>query len=149
RLWEDISLMAHSAAPPKLVLNDHCQVCEFRQCCYDQAVQEDSLSLLRGMKEKEVKSYARKGILTITQLVHTFRPKRRRKRSPPRNNHRYHALQALAIRDRRVYLLGTPQLSDAPVRIYLDIEGNPEEQFDYLIGMIVCDGDTEQRFSFW
>jgi hypothetical protein len=101
------------------------------------------------MREKEVKGYARKGILTITQLAHTFRPKRSGKRSPLRNNHRYHALQALAIRDKRVYLLGTPQLPDAPVRIYFDIEGNPEERFDYLIGMIVCDGDTEQRFSFW
>ena len=91
-------------------------------------MQEDNLSLLRGMKEKEVKGYARKGILTVTQLAHTFRPKRSGKRAPPRSNHHYHALQALAVRDKRVYLLGTPQLPDAPVRIYLDIEGNPEEQ---------------------
>jgi predicted RecB family nuclease len=149
RLLEDIRHLENPESPPKLVLNDHCHVCEFRQRCYDQAMQEDNLSLLRGMKEKEVKGYARKGILTVTQLAHTFRPKRSGKRSPPRNNHRYHALQALAIRDRRVYLLGTPQLPDTPVRIYLDIEGNPEEGFDYLIGMIVCNGDTEQRFSFW
>ena len=76
RLLDELRQMANPDSPPKLVLNDHCQVCEFRQRCYDQAVQEDSLSLLRGMREKEVKSYARKGILTITQLAHTFRPKR-------------------------------------------------------------------------
>lgn len=112
-------------------------------------MQEDDLSLLRGMQEKEVKGYARKGILTVTQLAHTFRPKRSGKRVPPRSNHHYHALQALAVRDKRVYLLGTPHLPDAPVRIYLDIEGNPEEGFDSLVGMIVCDGAKEQRFSFW
>ena len=59
----------------------------------------DNPSLLRGMGEKEVKSYARKGILTVTQLAHTFRPRRRGKRAPPNENHHYHALQALALRD--------------------------------------------------
>ena len=48
---------------PRLVLNDHCQVCEFRLGCHSQAVQEDNLSLLRGIGEKEIKSLARKGIL--------------------------------------------------------------------------------------
>ncbi len=35
------------------------------------------------------------------------------------------------------------------VRIYLDMEGDPEEAFVYLIGMIVCDGQSETRFSLW
>src|SRR6202023_1814804 len=56
------------AGPPRLLLNDHCQVCEFRQRCHAQAVQEDNISLLRSMGEKEVKNYAKKGILTVTQL---------------------------------------------------------------------------------
>jgi predicted RecB family nuclease len=34
------------AEPPKLILNDHCQACEFRQRCREQGVKEDSLSLL-------------------------------------------------------------------------------------------------------
>ena len=93
----------------RLILNDHCQVCEFRQRCHDQAVQEDNISLLRGMGEKEIKRFARKGILTVTQLAHTFRPRRRGKRSPPKSNRRYHALQALALRDKRVYVFGTPK----------------------------------------
>ena len=149
RLLREVKEMVGAESPPRLILNDHCQVCEFRQRCHDQAVQEDNISLLRGMGEKEIKSYARKGIFTVTQLAHTFRPRRRGKRAPPKENHRYHALQALAVRDKRVYVFGTPQLPDAPVHIYLDIEGNPEEGFDYLIGMIVVEGDKEQRFSFW
>src|SRR5262249_15989693 len=69
RLLDEVIQMANPDSPPKLVLNDHCQICEFRQHCYDQAVQKDSLSLLRGIGEKEVKGYARKGILTVTQLA--------------------------------------------------------------------------------
>ena len=118
--------MQTAEAPPRLVLNDHCAICEFRQRCQQQAVQEDNLSLLRGMKEKEVKGYARKGILTVTQLAHTFRPRRKGKKRKHKDRHSY-PLQALAIRDRKTYVLGSAQLPDAPVRVYLDLEGKPEE----------------------
>ena len=69
------------SGPPQLILNDHCQICEFREPCRAQAVQEDNFSLLRGLGEKEVKGYNRKGILTLTQLAHTFRPRRKGRRS--------------------------------------------------------------------
>src|ERR1700730_14167448 len=98
--------VANAGLPPRLLLNDHCPVCEFRQRCHGQAVQEDNLSLLRGMKEKEVKAYARKGILTLTQLAHTSRPRRKSKRVGQRKNRRHHALQAMAIRDKRIYVFG-------------------------------------------
>jgi predicted RecB family nuclease len=135
--------------PPRLLLNDHCQTCEFRRRCHEQAVREDNLSLLRGIGEKEVKGLARKGILTLTQLAHTFRPRRKGKRAVRKTHHRYHALQALAIRDKQVYVFGTPELQDSPVKVYLDVEGVPEEGFVYLIGMVVVAGDAEKRFSFW
>src|SRR6266498_6052434 len=64
----DLKKMCSAEAPPNLLLNEHCQVCEFRQRCHDQAVQEDNHSLLRGISAKEIKGYSRKGILTVTQL---------------------------------------------------------------------------------
>jgi predicted RecB family nuclease len=149
RLLREVREMVGAESPPKLILNDHCQVCEFRHRCHDQAVQEDNISLLRGMGEKEVKGYARKGIFTVTQLAHTFRPRRQGKRQVQRTHRHYHALQALAVRDRRVYVFGTPDLPDSPVRIYLDMEGDPDEGYIYLIGMIVVRGDSETRRSFW
>jgi predicted RecB family nuclease len=97
RILDEIGRMRAEEAPPRLVLNDHCAACEFRQRCHEQAAKEDNISLLRGMKEKEVKAYARKGILTVTQLAHTFRPRRRRRRSKNRGPVHNPALQALAI----------------------------------------------------
>jgi predicted RecB family nuclease len=85
-------------------------------------VEEDNLSLLRGLGAKEVKGYSRKGLFTLPQLAHTFRPRRKGKRSNRRHQHRYHALQALAIRDKRVYVLGTPEVPTVPVQIYLDMD---------------------------
>jgi predicted RecB family nuclease len=149
RLLEDIRQVQSSTSQARLTLNDHCHVCEFRQLCLDQAVHDDNISLLRGMREKEVRRYARKGILTVTQLAHTFRPVRRGKRAQPKGYKHHHALQALAIRDKRVYVYGTPQLPTSPVHVYLDVEGCPDDKYEYLIGMIIIEGDSEQRFSFW
>lgn len=149
RLLRDLKGMFTAESPPKLMLNDHCQICEFRQRCHAQAVQEDHLSLLRGLGEKDVKRYARKGIFTVTQLAHTFRPRRNRKRAAKVQTSHYPALQALAIRDKRIYVFGTPQLATSSVQIYLDIEGIPEQGFVYLIGMVVVKHDSETRYSFW
>jgi predicted RecB family nuclease len=135
--------------PPRLTLNDHCQVCEFRQRCREQAVREDSLSLLRGIGEKEIKNLGQKGILTLTQLAHTFRPKRKGKRQERKTGRHFHALKALAIRDKKVYVLGAPTLPDSPVHAHLDIEGLPDEGFVYLIGLTVVSGAGEEKFSFW
>ena len=134
---------------PRLVLNDHCQVCEFRIECHSQAVQEDNLTLLRGLGEKEIRSLARRGILTLTQLAHTFRPKRKGKRQVRKTGRHFHALKALAIRDKKIYVLGTPEMPDSPVHVYLDIEGIPEEGFVYLIGLTVVSGSAEEQFSLW
>jgi uncharacterized protein YprB with RNaseH-like and TPR domain len=112
-------------------------------------MKEDNLSLLRAIGEKEVKAYARKGIFTITQLSHTFRPRRKGKRSARRSNKRYHALEALAIRDRSIYVLGTPEAVTGPVSFYLDLEGKPDEGFVYLIGMVIVQDGEERRLTFW
>ena len=157
RLSPDLSKVRHqfheldqlrtSSEPPPLILNNHCQVCEFRQQCRQQAVEQANLSLL-GIGQKEIKAYARKGILNLTQLAHTFRPRRKGKRVE-RSKRRYHALQAMALRDKTVFVLGTPALPTSPVQVYLDLEGDPDEGYIYLIGMVVCDGVSEHTYSFW
>jgi predicted RecB family nuclease len=141
--------MATSGAPPRLLLNDHCPVCEFRQRCHEQAVQEDNITLLRGMGEKEVNRYARKGISTVTQLSCTFRLRKRGKRVKTQQRPHYFALQALALREKKIYVLGTPILPAAPVRLYFDCEGDPKRGFVYLIGLTVVGSGEERHYSFW
>uniref|UniRef100_Q01TS6 Transposase IS66 n=1 Tax=Solibacter usitatus (strain Ellin6076) TaxID=234267 RepID=Q01TS6_SOLUE len=147
--FDEVTQIQRGDTLPKLLLNPHCPACQFRQHCHSAAVEQDSISLLGGLKQKELKRFARKGLFTLTQLAHTFRPRRKGKRSDRRSNHRYHALQALAIRDKRVYVLGAPDLISRDVQIYLDVESNPDEGFVYLVGMIVRDGSGETRHSFW
>ena len=121
----DLNELKNADSPPRLLLNDHCHVCEFRQQCHDKAVDEDSLSLLRGMGEKEIRNYNRKGIFTTTQLSCTFRPRRRGKRVKSPSPIHYYALQALALRDSKTYVYGLPALPTPQTRIYFDVEGAP------------------------
>jgi predicted RecB family nuclease len=134
---------------PRLMLNPHCQICEFRQRCHAEATAKDDLSLLRGLGEREIAKYARRGIFSVTQLSCTFRPRRKHKTSNQKSHAHQHALQALAIREGKVYVLGSPELPVSSTRIYLDVEGDPERRFDYLVGIIVEANGIIERHSFW
>ncbi len=147
---QEIKEVQGTDTPPHLMLNSHCQICEFRQRCQAEATEQDDLSLLRGLSEKEIRKYNRRGIFTVTQLSFTFRPPKRSKRPQQQKSQPHNpALQALAIRDQKIYVLGTPRLPHGATQIYFDIEGDPDRQFAYLLGMIVERNGMEERYSFW
>jgi predicted RecB family nuclease len=133
----------------RLTLNSHCHLCEFRQRCRTQAEKADDISLLRGVGEKELARYNRKGIFTLTQLSCTFRPRRRSKRVKRNPCARYSALQALAIREKKIHVYGTPDLPRNPVQIFLDAEGNEDGSFIYLLGILVVEDNAQRMHSFW
>jgi predicted RecB family nuclease len=137
------------AEPPRLILNEHCQVCEFRRRCRKQAEEADDISLLAGVGDKELKKYNRKGIFTLTQLSCAFRPRKRSKRVKQAGYARYSALQALAIREKKVHVYGIPDLPRKPVQVFLDAEGNEDGTFAYLLGVLVVEGDSQKMHSFW
>jgi predicted RecB family nuclease len=137
------------APGPRLILNQHCQVCEFRQRCHDQAVKEDNLSLLRGMTEKEIRANNQKGIFTVNQLSYTFRYRKPPKRAKRPSHPHYHSLQARAIRTRVVHVHGCPSLPTAEAKVYLDIEGVPDRDFHYLIGAVIEAGGSTTHNYFW
>jgi predicted RecB family nuclease len=137
-------------APPPVILNKHCPLCPFQRSCQAQAEQEDNLSLLDGVTARVMRQYAKKGIFTVTQLSYLFKPRKPRKRSrrPPPATHKLE-LQALAIREHKTYLQELPAVSRQPVELFLDIEGVPDRQSYYLIGLLVCQADTTVHYAFW
>jgi predicted RecB family nuclease len=110
RVLQDLKEMTGADSSPRLFLNAHCPVCEFRERCNEQAVAEDNLSLLLGMREKEVSAYNRKGFFTVTQISHTFRYRKPRKRAKVHEYPHYYSLQARSIRTGIVHIHGTPSL---------------------------------------
>src|SRR2546422_3056298 len=138
-----------SPKPPPVLLNHHCPTCQFQRMCRAQAIQEDHLSLLGGITPKEIRKFNSKGIFTINQLSYTFRPRRIRNR--PSNYTRPHSfeLQALALQNRKIYVHETPILPHATVDIYFDIEGLPDRNFHYLLGLVIHDEGKVSHHYFW
>jgi predicted RecB family nuclease len=138
------------ATPPPIVLNKHCPLCPFQRPCLAQAEQDDNLSLLDGVTARVVRKYENKGIFTVKQLSYLFKPRKRKKddRKPSQVRHQFE-LQALAIREKKIYLQETPALDREPIELFLDIEGIPDRGFYYLMGLLVCRPDAAEHHVFW
>ncbi len=140
-------LSSHSA--PDLVLNRHCVECEFQARCRQKAIEKDDLSLLSSMGEKERKKFNSKGIFTVTQLSYTFRPRRRPKRLRNKREKYHHSLKALAIREKKIHVVGSPESKIEGTPVYLDVEGLPDRDFYYLIGARIKTPEGVSQYSLW
>ena len=137
------------ADPPPVILNRHCPYCQFRNECTAKAEKDDDLSLLDRMTPRLIKHYHKKGIFTVKQLSYLFKPRRSRKRRKQAPVTFKPELQALAIRTGKIYLQELPELSRHKIELFLDLEGIPDQNFHYLIGLLICDGDQSSYYSFW
>lgn len=149
RLADDVRKLVASPTPPALVLNRHCAECEFQTRCRQRAIEQEDLSLLGSMTEKEHPDFNRKGIFTVTQLSYTFRPRRRPKELRDKREKYHHSLKARAIREKKIHVAGTPQTTIDGTPVYLDVEGLPDQDFYYLIGIRVKAGDSVVQHSLW
>jgi len=144
-----ITAQQASRTPPPLVLNKHCVECEFQAHCRQMALEKDDLSLLSSMTAKERQKQHSKGIFSVTQLSYTFRARRKPKRFAAKPEKYSHALRALALREHKIYIAGQPALPLKGTPVYLDVEGVPDRDFYYLIGLRYTSGDTSMHASFW
>jgi predicted RecB family nuclease len=161
QIIDSIRTFNNRQEPPPLVLNRHCAVCDFQSRCRSVATDRDDLSLLSAMTPKDRAKCNAKGISTITQLSYGYRPRRRKRTKPDaeraaksakrieqaaKNNHK---LKGLAIKKSQIHVVGSPSLTLKGVQVFLDIEGMPDRDFYYLVGLrYECNGKwTEQ--SFW
>lgn len=161
QIIEAIGAICCGREPPPLVLNRHCAVCDFQSRCRSVAVERDDLSLLSAMTGKERAKYNAKGISTVTQLSYSYRP-RRRKRAKPEAEHprkfarraspvikNDHNLKALAIKKNQIHVVGAPSLKFVGAPIFLDVEGMPDRDFYYLVGLRFESSGKQVERSFW
>ena len=134
---------------PPVFLNSHCNVCEFFDRCRVDALNSDHLSLLRGMSATEISRNNKKGIFTVHQLSYTFRSRRPSKRSKPMPPPHSYALQALACREKKLFIHGDAVIPDATTSVYFDFEGLPDRRFCYLFGSLVCRNGTAEYLPHW
>ncbi len=145
---QTVALLSASS-PPDLTLNRHCPECEFQDRCKKQAVEKDDLSLLPNLTDKDRVRFKRKGIFTVTQLSYIFRPRRRIKRLAGHPEKYHHALKALAIREQKIHVVGKPELHIDGTMIFFDVEGLPDRDFYYLIGVRLENKNGVECYSLW
>jgi predicted RecB family nuclease len=146
---KSVTALLAGNSPPEFLLNRHCGQCEFQTRCRAQAREKDELSLLSGMSEKDRKKLHGKGIFTVTQLSYTFRPRRRRREFRGKQEKYHHSLRALAIRENKIHAIGISEPKFEDTSVFLDVEGQPDRDFYYLIGMRVRTAEGNIQHSFW
>jgi predicted RecB family nuclease len=149
KITAKIGTLLTGQAAPDLVLNRHCPECEFQKRCRQKAIDKDDLSLLGSMTEKERADFNSKGIFTVTQLSFTFRPRRRPRGLKDRRERHHYALKALAIREKKLHIVGSPEFKVEGTPVYLDVEGLPDRGFYYLVGLRTKAGDSMVQHSLW
>jgi predicted RecB family nuclease len=85
----------------------------------------------------------------VTQLSYTFRPRRQPKRLHAKQEKYHHSLKALAIRENKIHIIGSPELMIEGTPTYLDVEGLPDSEFYYLIGLRIIHSDSIVQHSLW
>ena len=126
-------------------MNRHCQVCEFHNSCLNKLIESDDLSLLAGLKPKDIAQRNNMGVFSVKQLSYTFRPKK----NPYRKRKFLPELKALAIREEKTFIQEIPNIPISQNEIFFDIEGLPDRNFYYLIGVIIRTNGLEKIYSFW
>src|SRR5262249_741823 len=129
--------------------------------CRNLAIERDELSLLSAMTAKERRKYAAKGVVTITQLSYGYRPRRRKRTRPDaersaktaksvkpafKNDHK---LRALAIKKKQIHVLASTPMRLDGIPVFLDVEGMPDRDVYYLVGLRFESGGKWVERSFW
>jgi Transposase IS66 family/RNase_H superfamily len=146
---KDITTLLSSPSPPDHPLNRHCHECEFLDHCRKIATEKDDLSLLSNLGEKERQKLRAKGIFNVTQLSYTFRPRRRAKSQSNKKEKYHHSLKALSIREKKIHAVGSLELKLEGTPIFLDIEGLPDRDTYYLIGLLIRSKQSAIQHSLW
>ena len=135
---------------PKQRPNSHCRVCIYHDRCASDAQHIDHLSQLQGISGSEIEKLNAKGIFTVHQLSHTFRPRKRPKRQGEREYIPYHhSLKALAVRENKIHVFQRPPAVSATTRLYLDMEGGHAARHIFLIGLLIVRDGRQTYTSFW
>ena len=154
-LMEAQELLSSKADVP-LNLKNHCSLCEYKLRCHQIAVENDNLSLIGTLGEKERRRLREKGINTVTQLSYGYRPRRKRRATATTrietaaiSSKNDNKLRALAIKKQQIHVLGAPKVTPRQTPVYFDVEGFSGGHFYYLIGMRFKVGDDWSECSLW
>ncbi len=135
--------------PPALTLNSHCTSCEYKGRCNANARAADDISLLRSLSVGEIDAFRERGVFTVQQLSYTFRTKSVTGKRSAKAVRLLPALQALSIREGKIYVVRDPALPTDEPKVFLDVEGIPDRDFYYLVGIALVENGRTSVHALW
>lgn len=132
---------------PQLILNKHCAICQFIEKCETKAVEHNNISILRGVSEKQIIKYNKKGILNLKQLSYSFKQRRRKKKISKFIEKI--EVRALAVTTEKIYIEEIKDIERGPVELFIDFESIPRNDFHYLLGLLVKSDGNISYYHFW
>lgn len=140
-------IVGNKSIKPALKINTHCKICQFQDECKYEAIKDDNLSILPEINDKIIRSYNNRGVFTVNQLSYKFRARKDHQRKDSISY--ILPMRAYAIREKKVIVNEVVELPNSLVDIYIDIEGVPNENFNYLIGCIIRKENKNYTRYFW
>ena len=134
KLLTEVNEVVDKSDPPAFYRNSHCPQCHLKDVCFKKLKERDCISLLGGMSPKSLVKYHKKGIFSILQLSHLFKPRRRGRSLHRSGTFPFELKSSLPSASKKTYVLHKPDLAEHSVSIYIDFEGT---DFIYLLGVLV------------
>ncbi|MGL5033343.1 MAG: TM0106 family RecB-like putative nuclease [Microcystaceae cyanobacterium] len=151
-LQDCIKTLKPEAEPEVFISRQRCSLCSWHGHCYQIAQAQQHLSLVPGVTPSRYESLQSLGINTIQSLAATalITIEEHFGRAIALQLHH----QALALVENRPFLRHTnypKHLPQGAIELYFDIEAEPEQNLDYLLGLVVIDrlANTEKFYGFF
>lgn len=122
----ELNKIVSTSIAPTFFKNIHCQTCEFQSNCLKKLIERDDLSLLAGLKPKEIIEKNNRGIFSVKQLSYLFRPK-----NPYNKRSFVPKLKALAIRENKTFIQAIPEIKKVETEVFMDFEGILDRNSNY------------------
>lgn len=140
--------IVNAEAHDDLAIGSACNNCPWRKFCESKARAQDDLTLISGLSRANKEKLINIGIKTQRDAS-KMDPiiSKDIKGLGPASLEKFRA-QAQVNIENKMRVITEPQFREAPVEIFIDLEGDPLMTVDYLIGMFVRDNGKEEYVSF-
>ncbi len=153
RLQRCITLLTTAQEPEVFVSRNRCSLCPWTQACYQTATATQHLSLLAGVTPTRYRALRSLGITRVETLAAAHPPDLAARSALSERDARDLVLQAQSLRDfraiarpqSRASAYHPPHFPHADGEFYFDIEAEPEQELDYLLGVLQVNHRTGQE----
>ncbi|PSF37840.1 recombinase B [Aphanothece hegewaldii CCALA 016] len=152
-LTECISMLIKEQEPEVFISRQRCSLCHWHSYCYTIAQSQQHLSLVPGITPNRYESLQTLGVFTVEALASTS----------PHNLGELIGLevasqlqqQAQSIIENKAFRKYNshqyrPNIPSSSIELYFDIEAEPEQNLDYLLGVLLVDNvkNTQKFYPF-